>query len=131
MRAIIFVAMLVVGTSVCAEPVKVAESDGTSYYVDPAAISVGDAYRRVSVIHDYATPAAGDVRSRSVTYQIDCIEQRLRSVAVTEYSEPMARGQSVAASQRESDWAYVGARTGSYIAQRTPYWSIVRFVCSH
>jgi hypothetical protein len=130
MRPIVFSALLLSVTPAWGDVMKVADANGTAYYLDPASISARDALRRVSVIHDYSEQDSAGVRSRSVLYEIDCPEERLRSVAVNEYSEPMARGQSVNSWQRESDWLYVAARTGSNIAVRTPYRSIVRFVCS-
>jgi hypothetical protein len=130
MRAIVFSVLLLSATSVLADSVKVAETSDTAYYLDPASISARNGFRRVSVIHDYSKQEPAGARSRSVLYEIDCVEERLRSIAVTEYSEPMARGPSVNSWQRESEWLYVAARTGSNIAVRTPYRPIVRFVCS-
>jgi hypothetical protein len=130
MRAIVFSVLLLSAPSVLADRVKVAETADTAYYVDPASISAKDGFRLVSVIHDYSKQEPAGARSRSVSYEIDCAEERLRSIAVTEYSEPMAGGQSLNSRQRESEWLYVAPRTGSNIAVRTPYKPIVRFVCS-
>jgi hypothetical protein len=129
MRAIVFSVLLLSATSVLADWAKVAETPGTAYYLDPASISAKDGFRRVSVIHDYSKQDPAGARSRAVLYEIDCAEERLRSIAVTEYSEPMARGQGINSWQRESEWLYVAPRTGSNIAVRTPYKPAVRFVC--
>ena len=50
------------------------------------------------------------MRSRRVSYEIDCTAERLRSLSVTEHSEPMAGGTSVNSWARESDWLYVAPR---------------------
>jgi hypothetical protein len=100
------------------------------YYVDPGSVSDKDSVRRVSVLHDYAKPEPGGVRSRRVVYEIDCARERLRSLSATEYSEPMAQGKTVNSWERESDWLYVAPTTGSNIPSRTPYRPIVKFVCS-
>jgi hypothetical protein len=84
----------------------------------------------VSVIQDYAGQQSGGVLSRRVSYEVDCAAERLRSVSGTEYTEPMARGRSLASWERESEWLYVTPRTGTNIASRTPYRAIVRHVCA-
>jgi hypothetical protein len=130
MRTIVFLALVLFAAAARADLVKVAESDDATYYVDPATISVGEAYRRVSVIHDYANSEPGGMRSRLVSYDVDCTEERLRSTAVIEFSDAMAKGRRLGASQRESEWLYVTPQTGTNLAVRNPYWSIVRFVCA-
>ncbi len=130
MRAVMFAALLAATMPAWAAPEKVADADDTAYYVDPASIIIAGAVRRVPIVEDYAHEQAAGVRSRRVDYEIDCVNQRLRSVAVSEYAEPMARGQAAKSSLRESDWLYVIPTTGSNIARSTPYRAIVRFVCS-
>lgn len=109
---------------------KVAEEGGTAFYIDPATVSASGNVRRASVVQDYAQPESGGVRSRRVLYEVDCAAERLRSVAVSEYAEPMAQGKALGSSERESDWFYVASRTGSSLPPRTPYRPIVRFVCT-
>jgi len=130
MRAILSGVLLLAAASAWADWVKVTETRDTGYYLDPASISDQGDFRRVSVIQDYAQQAPGGVRSRRVSYEIDCAGERLRSVAATEYSQPMAQGASVNSWERESEWLSVASRTGSNIPSRTPYRPILRFVCS-
>ena len=130
MRAVVSAILLLAATSASADRVKVSETADTGYYIDPALITDKGNLRRVSVIQDYAKQELSGVRSRVVSYEIDCAGERLRSIAVTEHSEPMAQGESVSSWSRESDWLYVAPRTGSSIAPRTPYRPILRFVCS-
>ena len=113
-------------TSVWADLVKVAEAEGITYYLDPLSISVADGFRRVSVIQNYARQE----RSRSVVYDIDCHEHRLRFIAVTEYSDPMARGQTVDSWQTESGWIDVAFKNGQQHRRPEPYRAIVQFVCT-
>jgi hypothetical protein len=130
MRTAVFPVLMLAAASASADWVKVYEAGGTAYYVDPASVVVQGGVRRTSVIHDYAQPQPGAVRSRRVTYDIDCAGERLRSVSASEYAEPMSQGKALNAWERESEWAYVGVTTGSSIAPRTPYRPIVKFVCS-
>src|SRR6266446_4009344 len=127
MRTILSGVVLFAAASAWADWVKVVETPDTVYYLDPASMSDKGDFRRVSVIQDYAKQESGVTRSRRVSYDIDCAGERLRSVAGTEYSEPMAQGKSVNSWERESEWLYVAPRTGSNIASRTPYRSILRF----
>jgi Surface-adhesin protein E len=130
MRAILSGVLLLASASAWADWVKVTGTTDTMYYLDPASISDKGDFRRVGVIQDYAKQEPGGVHSRRVSYEIDCAGERLRSVAGTEYSQPMAQGKSVNSWERESEWLYVASRTGSNIPSRTPYRPILRFVCS-
>jgi surface-adhesin protein E len=130
MRPVLSAVLLLAATSASADWVKVSETADTVYYIDPALITDKSNLRRVSVIQNYAKQELSGVRSRVVSYEIDCAGQRLRSIAATEHSEPMAQGKSVSSWIRESDWLYLAPRTGSNIAPQTPYRPILRFVCS-
>ena len=130
MRAILSAVLLLVATSTWADLVKVSEATDTVYYLDSASISDKDKFRRVSVIQDYAKQETSGARSRRVLYEIDCTEERLRSIAGTEHSDSMAQGNSVNSWERASEWLYVAPRTGSSIASRTPYRPILKSVCS-
>ena len=130
MRTILFGVLLLGAAPAWAYWVKVAEAGDTTYYVDPAAISVKGSFRQVTVLQDYAMQATDGIRSRRVSYEIDCAGERLRSVAAVEYTEPLARGTSANSWERESEWLYVAPRTGSNIASRTHYRAIHRFVCT-
>jgi hypothetical protein len=122
--------LLLAATPAWAGLVKVTESGDTAYYVDRDAVGSKDGLRRVSVVHDYAKPEPGGVRSRRVTYEVDCSGEKLRSLSATEHAEPMAQGKILNAWERESDWLYVAPTTGSSLPSRTPYRPIVRYVCS-
>jgi len=130
MRPILSAVFLLVATSTWADLVKVSDATDTVYYLDPASISDKGKYRRVSVIQDYAKQEPKGARYRRVLYEIDCTEERLRSIAGMEHSDSMAQGNSFNSWERESEWLYVAARTGSSIASRTPYRPILKFVCS-
>ena len=130
MRTILFGVLMLAAAPAWADLVKVTETGDTLYYVDPTSISDKEDFRRVSVLQDYATLEPGGTRSRRVSYEVDCAAERLRSVAATEYTEPMAQGKSANSWERESAWLYVAPRTGSNIPSRTPYRAILGFVCS-
>jgi hypothetical protein len=130
MRTILFGVLMLAAVCVWADWVKVTETGDTAYYVDPASISEQGDFRRVSVLQNHAIQEPGGMRSRRVSYEIDCAGARLRSVAATEYTEPMAQGKSANSWESESAWLYVAPRTGSNISSRTPYRAILGFVCS-
>ncbi len=130
MCALIVAAALLTAMWAWAASEKVTETEDTAYYVDVASTTDTGGVRRVTVIQDYAKEQPAGVRSRRVDYEIDCSNQRLRSVAVVEYAERMARGTAGNSWQRESDWLYVTATTGTNIPRATPYRPIVQFVCS-
>ena len=130
MRTILSGVLLLAAASAWADWVKVTETTDTVYYLDPASISDKGDIRRVSVIQDYAKQEPGGARSWQVSYDVDCAGERLRSVAATGYSEPMAQGKRVNSWESETEWLYIAPRTGTSIPSRTPYRPILRFVCS-
>jgi hypothetical protein len=130
MRTILFAILMLGAASAWADWVKVTETGDTAYYIDPASISGKGSFRQVAVIQDYATQGSDGIRSRRVSYEIDCAGERLRSVAAMEYTEPMAQGTSANSWEKESEWLYVVPRTGSNIRSRTPYRAILGFVCA-
>jgi hypothetical protein len=130
MRVVLSALLLLAATPAWAGWMKLTEANETAYYVDPAPVGAKGSLRRVSVIQDYARPEAGGVRSRQVLYEIDCTGERLRSLSVSEHSDPMGQGKRLNSWERESDWLYVAPRTGSNVQSRTPYRPIVSFVCS-
>src|SRR4030095_7338172 len=116
MRPILSAVFLLVATATLADLVKVSEATDTVYYLDQASISDKGKFRRVSVIQDYAKQEPSGVRSRRVLYEIDCTEERLRSIAGMEYSDSMAQGNSVNSREREAEWPDVVASTGRRMA---------------
>lgn len=122
--------LLLAAAPAWAERVQVAETADSAYYVDTASIVDAGELRRATIIHDLAKAETDGVRSRLVSYEIDCTGERLRSIAVSEHAGPMAQGQRLAASERVSEWLYIAPRTGSSIGARGPYRPIARFVCS-
>ena len=130
MRTILAAVLLFAASSAWAEWVKVAETVDTAFYVDRASLGDKSNVRRVAVLQDYAKQEPGGVRSRRVSYEIDCTAERLRSLSVNEHSEPMAGGTSVNSWARESEWMYVAPRTGSNLSSRSTYRTILRFVCA-
>jgi hypothetical protein len=122
--------LILAAASAWAEWAKVSEAGDTVFYVDPASIVDQGGFRRVSVTEDFASRDPGVARSRRVLYEIDCALERLRSLSITEYSDPMGQGNDMGSWEGESGWLPVAALTGSNLPPRTPYRQIVRFVCS-
>jgi hypothetical protein len=129
MRTLLAVAFLSLAAAAHADWVPMGEHGGATFYIDPASVIRNGNLFRVSAIQDLAQPEAG-ARSRLVLYEVDCGGFAIRSLAITEYSESMAKGSRVSEAQRESPWLFVTARTGTRIAPRTPFAEIVRRVCA-
>jgi hypothetical protein len=129
MRTLAALALMSLATAAHADWERVGEASGAAFYVDPASIVRSAELYRVSVVQDLGEPEAG-ARSRLVVYDVDCGSLAIRSLSGIEYAEPMAKGGRVSAWERESDWLYVTPRTGSLIAPRSPYATVVRRVCA-
>jgi hypothetical protein len=130
MRAILAAVLMLAATSASAEWVKVAETAGVAYYVDPMTITKDGAARKVSALQDYAKAQAGGARSRQLSLEIDCAGERLRGLTSADHAEPMSGGAVLGTADQPSEWIQVEAATGSNIPRRTPNLSIIRFVCS-
>ena len=98
MRHLLLSLLLLPAGLASAVAVKVDETPGTTWYVETGSIVTAGDVRRVVVVQDYANAEADGVRSRAFTYEIHCLAERLRSVAVTEHSQPMAQGSAVRSS---------------------------------
>jgi len=129
MRTFVALLLLGVATAARADWEPVGEMDGAAFFLDPASTLVRGQLHRVSVLQNLAQPAAGGVRSRLVLYEIDCGGLAIRSIAGTEYSEPMAKGTRVNGWERDSDWVFAMPRTGRLFAPRTPLVTITRRTC--
>jgi hypothetical protein len=130
MRITLIALLLLASATAGAEWTRVAEQGGTAYHMDAASIVREGDLLRVDVLQDHATPEARGVRSRRVSYEVDCTGQRLRSVAGTEFAEPMAAGPPVHTWTNVSEWLLVAPRTGSHVQPRGPFRPIVTFACS-
>lgn len=130
MRITLTALLLLASATASAEWTRIADHGGTAYHVDAALIVREGDILRVDVLQDHATPEARGVRSRRVSYEVDCAGQRLRSVAGTEFAQPMAAGTPVGTWTNVSEWLTVAPRTGSHVAPRGPYRPIVTFACS-
>jgi hypothetical protein len=130
MRRTLIVLMLVLAPAAQAEWVKVAQTDDTVYYVDPATLRREGSLRQIREVQDFAAPRPGGARSRHALFEFDCSAERWRVLAITDHAEPMAGGKVVGTWQGESAWSHVAPTTGSNIPASTTNRAILRHVCS-
>ena len=122
--------LMLAATSAWADWVKLAEVRDTVYYVDSASIGDKAVSRQASVLYEYAKREAGGVGSLLVSYGIDCSGGRLRSLSVTEYSEPMAQGKSMNSWESESVWLYAAPKSASHSPAPAPLSHIEPYGCA-
>jgi len=130
MRIILVVLMALAAMPARGEWVKVTQTDGTAYYVDPATIRSDGSFRRAWQIQDYATPRSSGARSRRALFEFDCGGERWRVLSINDHVEPMAAGKLLGTWEGESAWSYVAPRTGTNIPPSATNRAILRFVCS-
>lgn len=130
MRSIVFALLAATATCAHAEWVKVVESAGTAYYLDPATLVRDGGLRRIDEIQDYATPRPGGARSRRLQFEFDCGGERWRVVSVADHEDAMAHGKMLGSWQGQSDWTFVAPRTGTNIPASSVGRTILRYVCS-
>ena len=111
MRLVLFSLLLVAG-SACAEWERVAvNTDGTTAYVDPATIQKTGELVRVSELQDLKERSPDGGMSVPLRNEYDCGARKYRNIVLAEYSEPMAKGNTVALDNSPDDWHEVVPRT--------------------
>ena len=92
MRAALAALAAFAGTAACAEWEMIAAGNNTMLFVDPMSIRGDGNLRRVSTMISYDERQALGELSWVSLQEYDCREARLRTLAVTYYSERKAQG---------------------------------------
>lgn len=85
--------------------VKVAESDKSIRYIDPASIRKDGNLRKVWVIHDPKQRNEDGVMSRRGLEEYDCKEERRRTLSLSTHSDPMAGGLTLWSNDDPGTWS--------------------------
>lgn len=121
----LFLALVMVAVSggAWAQWVKVSETDsGTVIYVDPSTIRKNGNLRRYWGLHDLArADKDGDLSLRGLV-EVDCKEERRRSLQEDWFRGPMGSGERSGGSNRLGEWTYVAPGTSGE--------TVMKFVCS-
>lgn len=105
MRIILCFFLYLVAAPAWAEWVKVAASDTSTFYIDPASIRKNGNLRKVWGITDLKQRDSVDGEmSRRSRGEYDCKEERYRILAFSFHSEPMARGETLRSKDDVGTW---------------------------
>lgn len=122
MRPVLFFLLMVAATPSLAEFLKVAETDKATYYLDANSLRAQGHRRKVWEIQNLKQRLPDGQMSRRELQEYDCRRERVRSISLIAYSEPMAGGQTLVWRSVPADWVF--------IPYKTPHESVLRFVCS-
>ena len=122
MRLVLCLLLTLAATPAWAEWVKVSETDGNFFYIDPATIRRDGNLRKVWTINDLKQRHKDGTMSRRALYEFECKEERHRLLSISAHSDPMASGKVLEIDSEPDKW--------SYIAPNTPGENILRRVCA-
>jgi hypothetical protein len=97
---------LLAGSAHAAEWAPLSETAAATVYVDPASLRRDGHRASLSELTDYreAADAPRAHRSARRDYQFDCMEGALRTLLITTYAAPMARGPALVTVDVPSQW---------------------------
>ena len=104
MRVVLTFLLSLAATSAFAGWVKVGADASGVYYLDPATMHEEESIRRISTLTDLKAPGAHGERSRQSLDEYDCKGRRRRILSVSEFSEPMGRGNLLASDRIGTKW---------------------------
>jgi hypothetical protein len=79
---------------------------GTKFFVSDGSVRMVNAYRRAWVMMDFEKSET-EMRSAKMLWEVDCAEERKRSLTVSAYSGQMGTGDNLYAQNQPSDWEYL------------------------
>lgn len=123
MKRLLLVCLLLVTNAARGEWVKVGESAGNNYYIDPTSIRKDEDLRKVWMIQDLKERDKAGEMSRRYREEYDCKGERKRFLSATSHSEPMAGGKTLLSSNEPSSWGDIRANTFGE--------DILKKVCTH
>jgi|688.fasta_scaffold595812_2 hypothetical protein len=86
---------------------------GTMFFVSDDSVRIVNAYRRAWIMMDYKE---SETRARSVKmlWEVDCAEERKRTLTAAAYSGQRGAGDNVYSQDQPSDWEYPVTETAGY-----------------
>lgn len=108
LRTIMFVMMLLIGSSVRAEWVIFHETDMIKLYLDHSSIRRSGNTVKIWMLQDiYEKAQENGIRSLTSLNEFDCTEDKLRILSIYSYSEPMARGGLLNSGKASNEWHFL------------------------
>ena len=107
MRIILCFLLALVAAPAWAEWVKVAATDTSTFYIDPASIRKDGNLRKVWQINDLNQRHKDGEMSRRVRMEFDCKQERSRSIAISTHSDPMAGGVTLSSGDGSGEWSAI------------------------
>lgn len=122
MKTLLLLSLLAVG-SASAEWVVVAESDSSTFYIDPSTVRKEGTLRKTWEVDNFKQREADGSMSSRMRIEYDCQGERTRGLALSKHSEPMAKGNTIV--------SYGEDRRGwREIPPNTPANDILKIVCA-
>jgi hypothetical protein len=104
-------ALLLASSGAWAEWVKVTETEGSVFYIDPATIRNEGNVRKVWVLQDLKQRHKDGDLSTRMRYEYDCKGDRFRMLSLSSHTGQMARGQTLVNDNEPDAWYDVPPKT--------------------
>ena len=104
MKKLLLVGLMMLAGSAWAEWVMYSQRESVTYYYDSATIRKDGNMRRVWELQDLRKRHKDGETSYRTQYEFDCKQERVRFLAASGHSEPMAGGKTLYSSGEENNW---------------------------
>ena len=122
MKKLFLVSLMMLAGSAWAEWVMYSKNEEATFYFDPATIRKDGNMRRVWELQDLSKRHKEGEISRRLRAEYNCKQERVRFLAASAHSEPMAGGKTLYSSGEENNWRAIAPGT---IAE-----TILKIVCA-
>jgi len=123
MKKLFLIGLMMLSGSAWAEWVMYATNETNTFYYDPATIRKDGHIRRVWVLNDLRKRHKDGEMSRRSRTEYDCKQERMKYLASSEHSEPMAGGAVLSTAEHKEEWRA--------IPPDTPLETIFKIVCAN
>ena len=110
-KTLLLAFMMFICVPAFAEWVKMGESDGITFYVDPTTLRKDGSLRKVWELYDLKQREKNGAMSFRIRSEYDCKEERRRPLASSYHPEPMAQGESFDRFDGAGKWTEIVPRS--------------------
>lgn len=116
-------ALMLCACSAWAEWVKMTESDGTAFFMDPTTISQDGDLRRVGTLTNLKQRDKYGAMSLRITHEYDCKLDKVRMPSFSYHADHMAKGETLLSNSTPAPW--------NDVPPDTVLMAVRKIVCAH
>lgn len=110
-KVLLVAAAIVAAAPTWADWSRTFSDERKTQYIDPSTLRFVGKTRRLWVLHDFRSRTQDGDLSEASLVEIDCENERMRSLQTVAYKSAMASGEGHASSKVPSEWGYYPPKT--------------------